>query len=64
MDTVSIRELKQQASALIRAVRETGAQMQVTDHGKIVALLVRATPAANSAAQQGDHEPTQEGSII
>ena len=40
MISVGIRELKQQASELIRMVRENGAEIQVTYHGKIVALLV------------------------
>jgi prevent-host-death family protein len=40
MVTVGIRELKQQASELIRKVREDGAEVQITYHGKVVALLV------------------------
>lgn len=40
MVTVGIRELKQQASELIRLVRETGSEIQVTYHGQVVALLV------------------------
>ena len=40
MVTVGVRELKQQTSELIRLVRETGKQVQVTYHGKVVALLV------------------------
>jgi len=40
MITVGIRELKQQASELVRIVRETGKEVQVTYHGKVVALLV------------------------
>jgi len=40
MVTVGIRELKQQTSELIRLVRETGSEIQVTYHGKVVALLV------------------------
>lgn len=40
MVTVGIRELKQQASELIRMVRETGGEIQVTYHGQVVALLV------------------------
>ena len=45
MVTVGIRELKQQASELIRLVRETGSQVQVTHRGKVVALLI---PVATS----------------
>jgi prevent-host-death family protein len=40
MVTVGIRELKQQTSELIRLVRETGSEIQVTYHGQVVALLV------------------------
>ncbi|HLO31716.1 MAG TPA: type II toxin-antitoxin system prevent-host-death family antitoxin [Anaerolineales bacterium] len=40
MVTVGVRELKQQASELVRMVRETGQEVQVTYHGEIVALLI------------------------
>ena len=40
MVTVGIRELKQQASELVRLVRETGNEVQVTYHGEVVALLI------------------------
>jgi len=40
MVTVGVRELKQQTSELIRLVRETGSEIQVTYHGQVVALLV------------------------
>jgi prevent-host-death family protein len=40
MITVGIRELKQQASELVRMVRETGKEVQVTYHGQVVALLI------------------------
>jgi prevent-host-death family protein len=40
MITVGIRELKQQASALIRQVTENGGEIQITLHGKVVALLI------------------------
>jgi prevent-host-death family protein len=40
MVTVGVRELKQQASELIRMVRETGKEVQVTYHGEVVALLI------------------------
>lgn len=40
MVTVGIRELKQQASELVRMVRETGKEIQVTYHGQVVALIV------------------------
>jgi prevent-host-death family protein len=40
MVTVGVRELKQQASELIRLVRETGCEVQVTFRGHVVALLI------------------------
>ena len=45
MVTVGIRELKQQASELVRMVRETGKEVQVTYHGQVVALLIPVKPA-------------------
>lgn len=45
MVTVGIRELKQQASELVRLVRETGSEVQVTYHGEVVALLIPVKPA-------------------
>ncbi|MFA5874539.1 MAG: type II toxin-antitoxin system prevent-host-death family antitoxin [Anaerolineales bacterium] len=47
MVTVGIRELKQQASELIRLVRETGSQVQVTHRGQVVALLIPVVPSKN-----------------
>lgn len=52
MVTVGVRELKQQASELIRAVRETGSQVQVTYHGKVVALLVPVTATVNPETEK------------
>jgi prevent-host-death family protein len=46
MVTVGIRELKQQASELVRQVRESGNPIQITFHGKVVAMLVPLEPAA------------------
>ena len=40
MVTVGVRELKQQASELVRLVRETGKEVQVTYRGQVVALLI------------------------
>lgn len=48
MVTVGIRELKQQASELVRMVRETGTEVQITYHGKVVALLVAVEPSDSS----------------
>lgn len=42
MISVNVRELKQQASELVRVVRETGNKVQITAHGKVVALLIPA----------------------
>lgn len=42
MITVSVHELKQKASKLIRVVRESGEQVQITHYGEVVALLVPA----------------------
>jgi prevent-host-death family protein len=47
MVTVGIRELKQQASELVRMVRETGQEVQVTYHGEVVALLIPVKRARN-----------------
>ncbi len=38
--SVGIRELKQDASRIIRRVRETGDEMAVTVRGEVVAVLV------------------------
>jgi len=38
--TVGIRKLQQQASELVRMVRENGREVQITYHGQVVALLV------------------------
>ena len=48
MKTVGIRELKQQASELIRLVREERTEVQITYHGKVVALLVPVKAATQS----------------
>ena len=51
MVTVGVRELKQHASELIRHVRETGGQVEVTYHGKAVALLVPVHPVLDSEGE-------------
>jgi prevent-host-death family protein len=48
MVTVGVRELKQQASELVRRVRETGEEIQVTYHGEVVALLIPVKQAKNN----------------
>ena len=45
MITVGIRELRQQASELIRMVREEGREVQITYRGTPVALLLPVQPA-------------------
>ena len=40
MVTVGIRELKQRTSELIHQVRNEGVEVQITYHGKVVAMLV------------------------
>ena len=70
MQTVGIRELKQQASELVRQVRENGSSVQITYHGKVVALLIPVEQTTDSseeaqawaeldelAAQIGKHWP-------
>jgi prevent-host-death family protein len=44
MNTVGIRQLKQQASELVRKVREEGQEIQITYRGRVVARMV---PVAN-----------------
>ncbi len=46
MITVSMRELKQRASELIRLVREQRSAIQVTYHGQVVALIIPAVSAS------------------
>lgn len=52
MVTVGIRELKQQTSELIRMVRETGSEIQVTYHGQVVALLVPVNKTKSKSAER------------
>jgi prevent-host-death family protein len=49
MGAIGIRELKAQASQVIRRVRERGEEIEVTLHGKVVARLV---PASRTAARR------------
>ena len=42
--SVGIRELKRDASRIIRQVRETGEEMVVTVRGEVVAVLVPVAP--------------------
>lgn len=43
MQTIGIRELKEQASAILRRVREEGHVFEVTYHGQVIARLVPVT---------------------
>jgi len=52
MLSVGIRELKREASELIRKVRETGNPVQITYHGKIVARLIPVSPESNLDAEK------------
>ena len=52
MTSVGIRELKQQASELIRQVRENGKPVEITYHGKIVARLVPVQPDSRPEADK------------
>ena len=49
MSSVGIRELKINASAIVRRVREHGEVIDITDHGEVVARLIPARPAATAA---------------
>lgn len=51
MVTVGIRELKQQASQLVRQVREGGNPIQITYHGKVVAMLIPVEQAREPQAE-------------
>jgi prevent-host-death family protein len=52
MVTVGVRELKQQASELIRLVRETGSEVQVTYHGHVVALVIPVAPQKSKVGEK------------
>lgn len=43
MDSVGIRELKEQGSEILRRVREDGASFEVTYRGRVIARLVAVT---------------------
>ncbi len=49
--TVGIRELKQRTSKLVRQVRESGEPLQITYHGKVVALITPVEQAVDSEAE-------------
>jgi prevent-host-death family protein len=45
MRTVGIRELKQRTSQVLRELRESGQEIEVTHHGRVIARLVPVHPA-------------------
>jgi len=51
MLSVGIRELKQQASKLLRRVRENGETIEVTYHGEVIARVIPVNPPS---AQERD----------
>ncbi len=50
MQTIGIRELKDQASQIMRRVREEGDAFEVTYHGRVIARIVPVTQAGPEAA--------------
>lgn len=48
MDTIGVRELKQQTSRILRRVREGGEIIEITYHGVPIARLVPVNPPAPS----------------
>ncbi len=50
METVGIRELKQRASELVRRVRDQGSPVQISYHGKVVAILTPVEPVQEDEA--------------
>ena len=51
MDSIGVRELKEQTSAILRRVRERGESLNVTYHGKVVARLVPVEPPVDRVAE-------------
>jgi prevent-host-death family protein len=51
MERVGIRELRQQASSILRRV-SAGETIEVTDRGRPVALMVRAMPSGLARLEQ------------
>ena len=49
--SVGVRELKQQASSIIRRVRESGEVVSITYRGKVVAKLVPVIPDEERSAE-------------
>jgi prevent-host-death family protein len=51
MERIGVRELRQQASAILRRVA-AGETVEVTDRGRAVAVLVRAMPSGLARLEQ------------
>jgi prevent-host-death family protein len=52
MITVGVREFKQKVSQLIRMARETGGEIRVTHHGKVVAYLIPVSDPHTKEAEE------------
>jgi prevent-host-death family protein len=51
MESVGVRELRQNASVLLDRLQATGESIEITNHGRPVAHLVPVTSAASSRAE-------------
>lgn len=51
MDSIGIRELKQQTSKILRRVREDGEIIEITYHGEPIAQLIPIKPSEPSEAE-------------
>jgi prevent-host-death family protein len=63
MDRIGVRELRQQASAILRRVA-AGESVEVTDRGRTVAVLVRAMPSGLARLEQEGLLRRAEGDLL
>ncbi|OGG56297.1 MAG: hypothetical protein A3F84_18980 [Candidatus Handelsmanbacteria bacterium RIFCSPLOWO2_12_FULL_64_10] len=56
MDSVGIRELKEQASEILRRVREESAAYEITYHGRVIARLVPVEEIARGKRTESPEE--------
>ena len=63
MDRIGVRELRQQASAILRRVA-AGETVEVTDRGRTVAVLVRAMPSGLARLEQEGLLRRAEGDLL
>jgi len=63
MDRIGVRELRQQASAILRRVA-AGETVEVTDRGRTVAVLVRAMPSGLARLEQEGLLRRTEGDLL